>query len=91
MSSAGTSNCRSIVVAADQTDPAKVIDTLADQLLDGDLAPDTRRELVQLLVSNDQNPQMQMLDQFRADPGFRDQQLRAALGVILSLPEYQTC
>ena len=66
------------------------MDRLVDQLLDGELAGNTRRELAQLLVSNEQNPQMQMqmLDQFRSDPGFRDQQLRAALGVILSLPEY---
>ncbi len=78
------------VVAADLAEPAKVVDALADQLLDGSLSADARREIAALLVSNDQNPQMMMLDQFRADPGFRDQQLRAALGVILSLPEYQT-
>ncbi len=76
------------IVPADLDDPAKAVDALVDQLLDGSLPADARREIATLLVSNDQGPQM--MDQYRTDLGFRDQQLRAALGLILSLPEYQT-
>lgn len=77
------------IVPAELDDPAKAVDALVDQLLDGSLPADARREIATLLVSNDQGPQM--MDQYRTDLGFRDQQLRAALGLILSLPEYQTC
>lgn len=77
------------IVPPNLDDPAKAVDALVDQLLDGALPADARREIATLLVSNDQGPQM--MEQYRTDLGFRDQQLRAALGLILSLPEYQTC
>jgi uncharacterized protein (DUF1800 family) len=77
------------IVPEDFTEPAKVVESLAEQLLDSALSNDARREISTLLVSNDQG--MQMMDQFRSDQGFRNQQVRAALGLILSLPEYQTC
>jgi uncharacterized protein (DUF1800 family) len=76
------------IVPNDVTDPNQVVDALVDRLLDGSLPADTRREIATLLISNEQGPQM--TDQFRADPGFREQQVRAALGLILSLPEFQT-
>ena len=64
------------------------VQAIVDQLLDGQLPERTRGEIARLLVSTDQGPQ---LEQFRADPGFRNQQVRAALGLILSLPEYHAC
>jgi hypothetical protein len=76
------------VVPPDLDDPANAVDHLAAQLLDGSLPAAARREITTLLVSNEQGPQM--MEQYRNDLGFRDQQLRTALGLILSLPEYQT-
>ena len=72
------------VVPADVTDPAKVVATLVDLLLDGELPKERRAELGKFVVSNEQGPQP---DTFRDDAGFREQQTRALLGVILSLPE----
>ena len=77
------------VVPGDANDPLKIINLLVERLLDGELPADARRELAQLIVSNDQG--MPMMEQFRDDPGFRNGKLRAALGLILSLPEYYTC
>jgi hypothetical protein len=78
------------VVAAEIVDPAKVVEVLVNHLLDGSLPDDAQREIATLLVSNEQGGPM-MMDQFRSDQGYRAQQVRAALGLILSLPEYQAC
>ena len=76
------------VVPKELADPRAIVDALADQLLDGELATEARADLAQLLVSNEQGPQPET---FRNDPGFREQQVRQALGLLLSLPEYHTC
>jgi hypothetical protein len=69
-------------------DPETAVDQLVAHLLGGELPADSRAELVRFVISNDEGPQP---DAFRNDPGFRDGQLRQAIGLILSLPEYQTC
>jgi hypothetical protein len=74
------------VVPENLSDPATIIDTLIERLLDGEMPTNTRREVANFLV-----PSNQMSDQLRTDAGYRDQQVRAALGLILSLPEYHTC
>jgi uncharacterized protein (DUF1800 family) len=68
-------------------EPRRVIDLLADRLLDGDLPGDKRSDLANLLVHTDAGPQP---EQFRNDAAFREQQVRAALALTLSLPEYHT-
>ncbi len=76
------------VVAPDVADPETAVDQLVAHLLGGELPADSRAELVRFVISNDEGPQP---DTFRTDPGFRDGQLRQTIGLILSLPEYQTC
>jgi uncharacterized protein (DUF1800 family) len=64
-----------------------IVDLLAGRLLEGRLAPDKRAAIAQFLVTKDGKPQPEA---FRTDDGFRDHQVREALGVLLSLPDYHT-
>ncbi|HEY7327823.1 MAG TPA: DUF1800 domain-containing protein [Gemmataceae bacterium] len=73
------------LVPAGLADPDKVVDLLVERLLDGELAKEKRAEIARFLITAADGPK---LDQFRADPAFREQQVRAALALILSLPEY---
>jgi uncharacterized protein (DUF1800 family) len=73
------------LVPDDMTDPAKVVGLLVDLLLDGELDKEKREELAKFLVTTDEGDKS---DQFRDDAAFREQQTRAVLGAILSLPEY---
>jgi uncharacterized protein (DUF1800 family) len=75
------------LVPADLKDPARVIDTLAAILLQGDLPPEARRDLAEFLVTTDEGRKLEM---FRDDGDFRNEKIRGALGLILSLPEYHT-
>jgi uncharacterized protein (DUF1800 family) len=78
------------LVPAGLADPARVADLLVDRLLEGNLSPDRRAELAKFLVTaqeEGQEPKDQP-DKFREDGDFRRQQVRALVGVILSLPEY---
>jgi uncharacterized protein (DUF1800 family) len=72
-------------VPANFKDPVRVIDTLVEVLLQGDLSPEARRELAEFLVSSDQGRSVEV---FRDDEDFRRQKTRTALGLILGLPEY---
>jgi uncharacterized protein (DUF1800 family) len=73
------------LVPAGLADPDKVVELLVEGLLDGELAKEKRTEIARFLITAADGPK---LDQFRADPAFREQQVRAALALILSLPEY---
>jgi uncharacterized protein (DUF1800 family) len=75
-------------VPAGLTDPQQVVDQLAKSLLQGELPAETRRELAAFLVTTDQGRNM---DQFAGDEGFRNQRVREAMAMILSLPEYHAC
>lgn len=74
------------LVPADLSDPAAIVGLLVKKLFDDQLPQTTRGELSNFLVSNAEGPQ---LEQFRNDPGFREQQIRAVLSLMLNLPEYQ--
>jgi uncharacterized protein (DUF1800 family) len=69
---------------------ARVADALVDRLLDGDLPAERRAELAKFLVTTQEEGQQpkEEPDRFRDDADFREQQVRALVGVILSLPEY---
>lgn len=73
-------------VPPDLTSPDAIVEVLADLLFQGDLAAETRRELVAFLITNEEGPRP---DAFRDDEGFRTLKTRQLLGVMLSLPEYQ--
>ena len=72
-------------VPANLKDPVRVIDTLAAVLLQDDLPAEARRDLAEFLVTGDEG---RNLETFRDDDDFRRQKTRAALGLILGLPEY---
>jgi len=74
------------IVPPDMTDPKQVVDTLADRLFQGDLAPAVRQHLGEYLVATAEGPRPQ---RFREDDRFRFEQTRNALGVMLGMPEYQ--
>jgi uncharacterized protein (DUF1800 family) len=75
------------LVPTNLKDPIRVIDTLVEVLLQGELSSEARRELAEFLVTGDQG---QSLEVFRDDDDFRRQKTRGALGLILGLPEYHT-
>ena len=76
------------LVPEEVVDPARVADLLAEQILESDLSAERRKELADFLVEDeDEEPQP---EKFRTDADFRRQQVRAALGVLLGMPEYQT-
>jgi hypothetical protein len=72
-------------VPANIRDPARVVDTLAEVLLQDDLPAEARRDLAEFLVTGDQG---RSVEAFRDDEDFRRQKTRAVLGLILGLPEY---
>ncbi len=65
--------------------PALVVAALADHLLDGRLDADKQKAIAQFLVTENGKPQPH---KFRTDANFRSQQIRAAVEIMLSLPEY---
>ncbi len=73
------------LVPADVNDPLKVVELLADRLLEDALAAEKREEMAKFLVTTEAGD---MAAQFRDDAAFREQQVRALLGVVLSLPEF---
>jgi uncharacterized protein (DUF1800 family) len=72
-------------IPANLKDPIAVIDTLVELLLQGDLSPEARRDLAEFLVTGEPG---RNLEAFRDDDDFRREKTRAALGLILGLPEY---
>jgi uncharacterized protein (DUF1800 family) len=88
------------LVSADLTDPAKVVDALAETLLQGALSPSARRDLAELLVTADgeepeeadkpgsKPPPKRDEAGFHDDPDTRARRTRKALGILMSLPEY---
>jgi uncharacterized protein (DUF1800 family) len=86
-------------VPADVNDPEKVIEALADALLQGDLSAEARSDLAELLVTADEGENGDDKGgtaadapgrdeaSFRDDEGVRAARTRRALGVLLSLPE----
>ncbi len=73
-------------ISAEIKEPAKVVDRLAEVLFQGDLPTEARKKLAEFLVMGEENS---AADQFRDDQDFRREKTRAALGVLLGLPEYQ--
>jgi uncharacterized protein (DUF1800 family) len=72
-------------VPLDIKDPVRVVDTLATVLLQDDLGAEVRRDLSDFLITGDEG---QNRDTFRDDDDFRRQKTRAAIGLVLALPEY---
>ena len=70
------------------TEPAAVVDRLVEILLQGDLAPEPRRELAEFLVTADGENNSQA---FRDDEDVRAARTRAMLGFLLAIPEYHAC
>ena len=70
------------------TEPAEVVDRLAQVLFQGDLAPSIRKDLVEFATTTEagNNPQA-----FREDEALRAARTRALIGLLLALPEYQAC
>lgn len=68
-------------------DPNRIVKWLDERLLEGQLSAARRAEVAQYLVSNEEGPQPEL---FRQDNFFREQQVRAAVTLLMSLPEYQT-
>jgi uncharacterized protein (DUF1800 family) len=75
------------LVPGEMNDPEKVAGVLVDRLLDGELPAEKRAEVAKFLRTG---PEGEKPEQFRDDADFRTQQVRAAVAVILSLPEYHT-
>ena len=65
--------------------PERVVDALVDLLFQGDLDAAKRGELARFLVTTGDGPRP---ERFRDDADFREHQIREALGVMMSLPEY---
>jgi uncharacterized protein (DUF1800 family) len=85
-------------VPVELNDPSKVVDVLADVLMQGDLSSDTRAAIASFLVTPDEDDDDEEeegdkakrgAESFRDDQGVRSARVRRALGVVLSLPEYQ--
>ncbi len=76
------------VVPAKLKEPRQVVEVLADRLLSGELSRPARQELAAFLVATAEGPKS---ERFRDDEGFRFEQTRQALSVLLGLPEYQIC
>ncbi len=69
-------------------EPDAVVARLADVLLQGELGPESRRELAEFLATPDEGQASQA---FREDDGARAKKIRACLALILALPEYHAC
>ncbi len=69
-------------------EPAEVVDRLAEILLQGDLAPGTRRELAEYLATTEDG---QSSHSFRDDDEVRKKKTRGLLALMLALPEYHAC
>jgi uncharacterized protein (DUF1800 family) len=78
------------LVPADGADAARVVDLLAGRLLEDALSAEKRAEMVKFLVTVQEDGQepKERPERFRDDAEFREQQVRALLGVLLGLPEY---
>jgi uncharacterized protein (DUF1800 family) len=75
------------LVPEEMNDPDKVAGVLVDRLLDGELPPAKRADVAKFLRTGADGEKP---EQFREDAEFRTQQVRAAVAVLLSLPEYHT-
>ena len=75
-------------VPAELKDPSRIVDALAEVLLQGELPDEARNVLAGFLVTTDEgrNP-----DRLRDDDDFRLEKKRALLALMLSLPEYHAC
>lgn len=81
----------SALVPRGLNDPARVVDALADALVQGDLPAAARSELAVALVAGEGTegaPADDARASFRDDEGFRAGRVREALGLVLALPEY---
>jgi uncharacterized protein (DUF1800 family) len=65
--------------------PKLIVDLLADRVLEGRLESDKRQPIAHFLITKNGESR---LEGFRNDGEFREQQIRAALGTMLSLPEF---
>jgi len=69
-------------------EPVEIVDRLADLLLQGDLGPESRRELADFLVATAEG---QNSGAFRDDDDLRRQKTRGLIALMLALPEYHAC
>jgi uncharacterized protein (DUF1800 family) len=76
------------LLPAGPAEPAGVVDVLSERLFDGELPRGKRDEIARFLVTSTDGSKA---EQFRTDAAFREQQIRAALALAMSLPEYHTC
>jgi hypothetical protein len=76
----------SALVPPEVNEPKKAADLLVGRVLEGTLSKKSRAEIAAYLTSSDQGPRE---DDFRRDADFRAQKVREALGLLISLPEYQ--
>jgi uncharacterized protein (DUF1800 family) len=74
------------LVPEEVTEPAKVADLLAERVLEETPSEKTRAAIADYLITSDEGPKP---DEFRKDRDFRAQKVREAVGLLLSLPEYQ--
>ncbi len=73
------------VVPPELVNPGMIVARLIDELLDRPLAVEKQQAITRFIVASEEKPQPQ---RFRTDAGFRTQQIRAAVEILLSLPEY---
>ena len=72
------------LLPADPVEAPRVVDHLADLLLQGDLPDSARKPIAEAMLAADDGPKP---EQFRDDEGFRAGKVREALATILGLPE----
>jgi hypothetical protein len=73
------------IVPSELVDTTMIVDKLAQRLLEGKLSETKRAEIANFLITKNDQPDP---NEFRTNEEFRTQQVRAALGIMLSLPEY---
>jgi uncharacterized protein (DUF1800 family) len=75
------------LVSPAMVNPGTVVATLAEQFLDRPLDAERHQAIARFLVTEEGKPQP---EKFRTDAEFRKQQIRGAVEILLSLPEYHT-
>lgn len=75
------------LVPAKLVNPGTITAMLADRLLEGRLDSKQRQAITRFLVTENGQPRAR---KFQMDDDFRNQRIHAAVGILLSLPEYHT-
>ena len=86
-------------VPNDLKEPAAVVEALSDKLLQGDLPTEPRSDLAEYLVTLETEGDEEVsktdriqrgIETFRDDEDVRANRIRQAIGIVLSLPDYQS-